>query len=285
MKGALYPETRRDSSNLTSRSAGDTRLTAEPGCLFAKDCDARLASAHVTIAKRRAADATETAGVNLRNLEDSLAAETSVQDQRPSHAQYDTCEQSCEANATSAGSAPRRLGTSSEAADLSRGQESTNMFVSVLDPPSRLSSQSQRSGSVTPSGSAACQTASSDLATATVQGNFATAERIVDGTVGGPGSCMASTSPGVVNAAWNHGPTPCSQPSRDTLFETATKSHSSDSSEANVENEHEALPHGPCPSFFVLRGRVRCHYGWPLTTTVLAQLPELYWAMCRGQRA
>ena len=128
MKGALYPETRHDSSNLTSRSAGDTRLTAEPGCLFAKDCDARLASAHVTIAKRRAVDATETAGVNSRNLEDSLAAENSVQDQRPSHAQCYTSEQSCEANDTSAGSTPRRLGTSSEAADLPPGQENTNLF-------------------------------------------------------------------------------------------------------------------------------------------------------------
>ena len=131
MKGALYPETRRDSrSDSTGRSTGDTRLTVEPGCLFVEDCDIRLASAPVTTAKRCARDATEAVNVNLRNLEDSLAAENSVQDQQHSYAQGDTCEQSCEANATSAGSAPRRQGT----------QGNTNLFVSGLEPPSLPSS-------------------------------------------------------------------------------------------------------------------------------------------------
>ena len=79
MKGALYPETRRDfRSDSTGRSTGDTRLTVELGCLIAEDCSICLVSADVTAAKRRSRDATETVGVNLRNLEDSLAAEDSV---------------------------------------------------------------------------------------------------------------------------------------------------------------------------------------------------------------
>jgi len=243
VKGALYPKTRRDSRNdSTGRSTGDTCLTAEPGCLFAENCDVSLASAHVTAAKRRAGDVTETVSVNLRNLKNSLAAKNSAQDQRPSHTQHRTCEQSCETNTTSAGSASRHVGTSSEIADLSRAQENTNLFVSGLDPPSLLSSQSQRSGSGTPSESAACRTASLDLATTTVQGDSVTAELIADGTAGGLGPFTASTSPGVINVASDHGPAPCSQPSRDTVFETATNAHLSDSFEPNVENEHEALP-------------------------------------------
>ena len=160
MKGALHPETRRDSrSDSTGRSTSGICLTAEPDCLFAEHRDVSLASTHVTAAKRRAGDVTETVGVNLRNLKNSLAAENSAQDQRPSHTQYRTCEQSRETNTTSAGSASRHVGTSSEIADLSRAQENTNLFVSGLDPPSLFSSQSQRSGSGTPSESAACRTA------------------------------------------------------------------------------------------------------------------------------
>ena len=79
VKGALYPETRRDSrSDSTGRSTGDTRLTVEPECLVAEDCGVRPASADVTAAKRRAGDATETVSVNSRNLEDFLAMETSI---------------------------------------------------------------------------------------------------------------------------------------------------------------------------------------------------------------
>jgi hypothetical protein len=250
VKGALYHETRRNSrGDSTGRSTGDTRLTVEPGCLVAEDRGVRLASADITAAKRRAGDATETVSVDSRNLEDSLAMETSVQGQRPSHPQDDSCEQSCEANATSAGSAPRRLETSSEIADLSRGQENTNLFVSELDPPSLHSSQSQQSGSGTTSGGAACRTASLNLATSTAQGGSVTAELIADGTDGGSRSFTASTSPDVVNAASNHGPASSFQPSRDTVFETTPNSQSSDNFEAN---EHNVLPHDlpPHSSFF-----------------------------------
>ncbi|KAM0708549.1 hypothetical protein Q7P35_005201 [Cladosporium inversicolor] len=243
VKGALYPETRRDSrSDSTGRSTGDTRLTVEPGCLFAEDCDIRLASAPITTAKRCAGDAIEAVSVNLRNLEDSLAAENSVQDQQHSHTQGDTCKQSCEANATSASSAPRRQGT----------QGNTNLFVSGLEPLSLPSSQSQRSGSGTPSASAAYWTASLNLATGTVQGGSVTAELIADGTNRGPGSFTASTSPDIVNAASNYSLAPSFQLSRDTVFETATNSLSLDSFELNVENEHDALLQDlpPHSSFF-----------------------------------
>ena len=79
VKGALYPETRRDSrSDSTGRSTDVTSLTVELGCLVAEDCGVRPASADVTAAKRRAGDATETVSVNSRNLEDFLAMETSI---------------------------------------------------------------------------------------------------------------------------------------------------------------------------------------------------------------
>lgn len=79
VKGALYHKTRRNSrSDSIGRSTGDTRLIVELGCLVAEDYGVRLASANVTAAKRRARDATKTVSVNSRNLEDSLAMETSV---------------------------------------------------------------------------------------------------------------------------------------------------------------------------------------------------------------
>lgn len=178
--------------------------------------------------------------------------ETSVQGQRPSHPQDESCEQSCEAYATSAGSAPRRQGISSETADLSRGQENTNLFVSELDPPSLHSSQSQQSGSEATSGGAACRTASLNLATCTAQGGSVTAELIADGTDGGPGSSTTSLSSDVVNAASNYGPASSFQPSRDTVFETTPNANSSDNFEANVEYEHNVLPQDlpPHSSFF-----------------------------------
>ena len=249
VKGASYPETRRDPwndsrSDSTGRSTGGTRLTVEPVCLVAEGRGVSLASTDVTAAKRRAGDPTETVCVNSRNPEDSLVIETSVQGQRPSHAQDDSCEQSCEANAISAGSAPRHLGTSSGITDLRRGQENTKLFVSELDPPSLHSSQSQQSGSGTTSGGAACRTAPLDLATSTAQGGSVTAELTADGTDGGPGSFTAFTSPDIVNAASSHGPAPDSQPSRETCL--------SDGFEPNEESEHEALPQDlpPQSSFF-----------------------------------
>ena len=78
MKGVLYPETRYNSSNLISRSTGNIHLIVELGYLFTKDCDTRLASAYIIIAKKRTIDTTKTASVNLRNIENFLATRNLV---------------------------------------------------------------------------------------------------------------------------------------------------------------------------------------------------------------